>query len=403
MKNYRGFTIGLVVALVLGIVVAGMNSQRKKRWDERITLKQSDKIPYGMSAAKNLLPYIFPEASFYFSRENPLSWDSINAYAGNQAVVLMCNQFSATPDELKRLMAFVAEGNYVFIIAHDFTAETARAFNFNYTSNWPQKTSTLPDSLNIQLEPGVFEAGKSFAYPGKSYASYFVSVDTLHTTILGRAASGAPNFIKLSAGDGAFFVHLAPLAFSNYFILHKNNSTYFQSAMSVVPKTVSKLLWNEYYLTRPRLRGKEPSWLGVLFKFTAFKWGLLTVALTGVLMMLLGMRRRQRSIPIYSKPVSASLDYVKTLGQLYFERSSHKELAIKMGAYFLEEVRSRYQLSTQTLDQEFIVLLHQKSGYPQQALTFLVQFIQQLPGVPALSNRQLLHFHNQLEQFYQKA
>ena len=64
-------------------------------------------------------------------------------------------------------------------------------------------------------------------------------------------------------------------------------------------------------------------------------------------------------------------------------------------------VRSDYKLSTFTLDAEFARNLHFKTGYPEQDIVQLVEFINDLDGLPALSDSQLIHFHKQLELFYQ--
>ena len=139
----------------------------------------------------------------------------------------------------------------------------------------------------------------------------------------------------------------------------------------------------------------------VLFRYPAFKWGLITaIALLGLLA-LLGSRRRQRPIPTYTKPRNDSLDFVKTLGRLYFDRGDHHNLARKMSVYFLDHVRHTYKLSTQTLDGEFVSALHRKSGYGEKELGALVAFINYLGKQTKISEQQLAQFHRQLELFYQ--
>jgi hypothetical protein len=115
----------------------------------------------------------------------------------------------------------------------------------------------------------------------------------------------------------------------------------------------------------------------------------------------MGMRRRQRVIPPYERPANDSLDFVKTLGRLYYDRGDHRNLAEKMSAYFLEHVRSSYKMPTHTLDTDFVKTLHIKSGYPEPAITTIVKEIEDLGQGHSITEERLAAFHRSLEHFYQ--
>jgi hypothetical protein len=401
MKKYTLHIIaGLLVIAFLLILVF---SVKNKKMDERITLKQSDKIPYGTAAARELLPSIFPNAAIYYNKLYPAYWDSLDMEQGNQAVIMMADQFNADEDEISRLISFVKKGNYVFIVAKSFSYEAVQDFHISYNENTiDQLMNREEDSLRVRLEKPVFANDRFYLYPGKKYESSIYALDTVRSRVLGRGENGRPNFIQMQSGRGSVFIHVAPLAFSNYFLLHKDNVGYYQAALSVIPSSVIKVLWNEYYLVKPKgTKDKEPNWLGVLMKYPAFQWALITGMITLLIFVLLGMRRMQRMIPARVRPQNDSLDFIKTMGRLYYDKRDHKNLAKKMATYFLDHVRSNFKLSTYTLDEEFARNLHYKSGYSEQEIVQLVRFINDLDGLPALSDSQLTHFHKQLELFYQ--
>jgi hypothetical protein len=401
MRKYLSYILTAAAMVLLALLIIISNSRRKQKWDERITLKQVDKIPYGTSVAKELLPYIFPKASVYFDKNYPNYWDSVYQEDTNQAVILVANHFDADAEELDELFSFAAGGNYVFVAARSFSHDALELLHFSlYQNSFAMGTNVADDSLQVQLDPLVFGSRQTYVYPGKKYSSSFYSIDTVHTKVLGRSKTGLPNFVQFNVGKGLVFVHVAPLAFSNYFILHKNNIDYFESALSVIPSHVQKVLWNEYYLVKPQGGDKEPNWLGVLMKFPAFRWALITGTATILLLCLLGMRRRQRMIPHYNKPANASLDFVKTLGRLYYEQGNNKDLAGKMSMYFMEHVRTKYKLATQVPDEAFVQKLHQKTGYPKEAIEQLVRSIRQLEQASPVSDEQLFNFHKQVELFY---
>jgi hypothetical protein len=404
MKRPFIYIIILVGLGLLGFVIASGIRNRPKELNERITLKKQDKIPYGTAAARDLLSSLFPGTPIFYSRQENFFKDSISRWGNNQAILIIADHFNADADELQGLIGFAKEGNHVFIISKSMSYETLNRGGFSYyDDSFDQMFRAKEDSLRIKLDPPFFSNNSLFVYPGQKHESYFTTLDTARTIVLGRTENGLPNFIQMQAGKGRIYFHTAPLAFSNYFILHKNNHEYFQQVVSVIPPDIDKILWSEYYLVKPR-RSKQddPGWLRVLMQYPAFKWGLLTGILTLLLYVLLNMRRRQRMIPDKVSPKNDSLDFIKTLGRLYYHRGDHMNLARKMGSHFLDHVRSRYKLGTVILDEDFTKQLHYKSGYPLTDVGELVDFINFLESAPAISDRQLVRFHQKLELFYQK-
>jgi hypothetical protein len=403
MKKAFPYILGAVVLILLVVMMTSNATKPPRRMDERVTLRQSDRIPYGLRVANELLPSLFPAATIYTDRKYPGRWDSIDVSEGGQAVILVADYFDADDDEVEELSAFVENGNYVFIIHRAASDDVISYFDFSYNNDYAFYTTDDDDSLKVKLIGPAFTDDKFYTYPGKKYDGSFYKVDTSKTAVLGRTDNGLPNFIQLDKGGGSFFLHSAPLAFSNYFILHKNNVGYYEQALSVLPKNIRRILWNEYYLEKPRnpKEDNDPNWLRTLFSYPSFKWGLLIGAFTLALFVLLGMRRRQRMIPLYEKPKNDSLDFVKTLGRLYYDRRDHRNLALKMAAYFLEHVRSKYKLPTHTLNEEFVQSLHYKSGYSEAETRNIITAIHTIQTVNFITDTELADFHKQLELFYQ--
>ncbi|NTS40564.1 DUF4350 domain-containing protein [Flavisolibacter sp. BT320] len=401
MKKFFPYVVGGLAFLLLLVVLISSRGRSARRMEERITLRQRDSIPYGTSAARRLLPGLFPQADIYFDNSYPGSWDAIINQRPNQAVIMVADYFYADEEELDNISQFASRGNTVFIVARMFSDAAANYFNLSFGNEYSMLQENTGDSMKLRLETSLFSADTVFTYPGKKYEGYVQQMVASRTAVLGRSEGGKPNFLRLQKGTGNIYLHTAPLAFSNYFILHKNNIRYFQSALSVIPANTSKVLWNEYFLLRSTPQKKESDWLETLFKYPAFQWGLLTALGTLILFALLGMRRKQRMIPPHQKPQNDSLDFVKTLGRLYYDQRDHKNLAVKMGTYFLEHVRAHYKMPTHSLDSAFVKTLHIKSGYPESELQGIVSTIGQLSMVSYISEEGLARFHHQLELFYQ--
>jgi hypothetical protein len=337
-------------------------------------------------------------------RRSPGGWDSISVTGTNQAVFLV-GDLHANESELEELSAFAERGNHVFFICRTLSFDARRFFGFDHDdiSADEDGEGASSDSLQLTLTKPRFEDTTTYVYPGRKFSNSFDSLYLEKTVVLGRNGNGSANFLQMKIGKGYFYIHTAPLAFSNYFILHKGNVRYFQQAVSVVPADVQKVLWNEYYIfkkTKPK--EGEPNWLSVLFRYEAFRWAFVTALVTLLLFLLSGMRRKQRIIPIIQKPKNDSLDFVRTIGRLYYSQKDHNDLALKMAAGFLDHVRNRYKLSTENLDESFIQALHQRSGYPQAEIAGLVQYIGIAGTDTPLAEWELSHFYQSLEGFYQQ-
>jgi hypothetical protein len=399
-------------AVVILIATGKRNSKKNRQLDERITLRRQDKIPYGTYVAYQNLKHIFPGAKIFANKYEPGYWDSLSNYDDKQVFISICDRFSPDEEEMKRMISFAENGNDVFISARYISATADRILHCNSSAMslpFINMGGDLEDSMHILLNNPLFGKTAEYEYPGRTFNSYFKDVDTNTTDILGFDIDYKPNFIRLHAGKGNFYIHTEPLAFSNYFILHKNNADYYEKVLSVIRRDAVKVLWDEYFLNK-REYDKPPEnkkgWLATLMglknddgkkSFAAAFWLLIGLLLTYVLMQ---MRRKQRYIPVITKPKNDSLDFVKTIGRLYYDKGDNKNLCHKMGAYFLEHIRNRYKLPTGNLDEPFIKNLLYKSAAQESTIRSIVSFIKYLDDAPAVSKEDLTDFHKQLETFY---
>ncbi len=406
MKKYIPYILTvLLVAAIIVLFITGDRKKENRKLDERITLRKKDKIPYGTFVAFNSLKELFPEAELSTNHYEPGYWDNLSAYDSKQVLMIVTGKFNADEREIRRLIEFAEKGNDVFISAMYISSATDRllkcsssAIDLTYFT-----TDDLAENMQLSLNDEPFGLGLKYKYPGRTFSSYFTAIDSATTDVLGYDQEKRPDFIHLKAGEGNFFVHLEPLAFSNYFLLHKNNIDYYEKILSLMQPDVKKVVWDEYYLGKRDKPQKKQGWMSVLFRYPALRAALLTAIIALIVYVLMEMRRKQRPIPVVKKPKNESLDFVKTIGRLYYDKGDNKNLCNKMSAYFLEHVRNKYKLPTGILDDEFISNLHYKSGVEKDEVSRIVNAIQQFEKAGVVSNEQLISFHNHIESFYKKA
>ena len=100
--------------------------------------------------------------------------------------------------------------------------------------------------------------------------------------------------------------------------------------------------------------------------------------------MIFNAKRRQRVIPIIKPLPNTTVDFTKTIGNLYYQEGNHQNLIDKKIIYFLERVRNEYLIDTAVLDENFIKKLHAKTGKDIKDIEHLVYLINYQIYLPIL-------------------
>ncbi|MCX8019306.1 MAG: hypothetical protein N2747_02285 [Chitinophagaceae bacterium] len=394
-----------IILTGLVLLVASEKKSSKLFFDNRVTLNRNQKIPYGTWVAFHSLPHLFPEATLQINRMQLEKCKWLDEDSSGQVFFILTKKFNAGIDEMNRLINWVRRGNDVFISAFHFSEEAKKIFRIDEKYSFGVveflDIHNPEDSLTLSLQ---YPEKKKYIYPGKKLENVFTKTDELISSVLGYSSSDMPNFISLKAGAGHVYVHLSPMAFTNYFILHKKNLEYYEKIMSLFQPAPRKIIWDEYFLNAPKAnsRRRNSGSLTVLFRFPGLKAAFFSALLGLLLYLLMEARRRQRYIPVIQKPRNDSLEFVKTIGRLYFERGDHRNLAHKMITYFLEHVRNRYKISTGQLDDEFIKKLHFKSGVGEEEIRNIVNQINAVSDSTQFTADHLFSLYKSIQEFYKK-
>ncbi len=386
---------------------------KSKYFDKNLTLKKEDKNPYGAYVAYDNWQRMFPKAIISINKKDPQNWDSLSVYDNHQVWILVSRMFNPDNDELNRLVNFAKNGNDVFISTLDMNDEAKLRFGFEmndaltsaYSLQQIVEAYEENDSVHIGLSFQPFKDSSRYFYPGINYARNFTSIDSSLSYVLAKNEFNEPYFIKLKSGKGNIYFHLAPFTFTNYFLLRSNNISYFEKTISVLPADAKTVVIDNYFTskryTEPEQNKKEdPSPFAEMMKEPALKWAFFAALILLFLYAVTEMKRKQRIVPIYAAPKNESLDFVKTIGRLYFDKKDNKNLSLKMGAYFLEHIRNKYKLNTNILDEAFVQKLSAKSGVAEKEIKEVTDFILFSHTANAISDAQLSKFHVMLEKMY---
>lgn len=334
---------------------------------------------------------------------NPFSEIELNYMFVNQSVEI-------DKTSLKYLLKFVEDGNYIFLSAEDISYPLKDSLNLSIERKIVPKIESkdsLKNGILKYIEPeikmGFYDPklnSKSYTYSKGINLNEIVSYDTIHSQVLGyQEVEGKkyPNLIKTKYGNGYFIIHTQPIVFTNYNLLKTQNEEYVAQILSYLPNF--DIVFDD---TQAKLSSTSPHPLRYIFSTRELKWAWQLALFSILIFIIFRAKRRQRIIPIIEKLPNTSLDFAKTIGNLYFENGKPKDVIYKKITYFLEHIRNTYLLDTHNLNDDFIHKLASKTNIELIEIERLIKFIANLSTQREIGENNLLLLDKMIYQFYQK-
>lgn len=402
----------LTILFILSIaLIVGCSKKEEKKLNRNISLWKNDKIPYGTWFAYNQLQSLFPKAKITSSKKSPLEYPEVNSIynsaepgSGKSARIIIVREFMPSPNERQALLNYVWEGNQLLLSAFDIDNNFLDSLNLklkNAEFSFEEDNAAVSSIENFETF-----ALDSFYYPGFTYRSNFQEYDSTYTSILGRNSNGKANFVRIQySNGGAIYIHSNPFVFTNFFLLHKDNRTYYELALSQFPERIQSIEWNEYFRNNSSRNSKNSvsralSWA---LKQPALALALLLLLILLILVYFFDTKRKQRKIEEKPPLRNTSLDFARTIGQLYYQQHNNSNLVQKMAQHFYEHVRTHLNIPSTKVDDSFVSLVAFKTGIEQAELKSTLYLMKQLSEQPEVSDEEVILLNNKLESFYKQA
>jgi len=423
MKNRRPIYIfGTAAILILAFFVIFSNSSRKYTWGENY--EEEDKDPYGTYVIHELLKDYFPgerleDLSNSLRGELPISTDRPSNY-----VFVGEGIFLDTAD-VDRLLTFVEGGNKAFIASKSIPYDLMyylypTACNEIY---WEDYYSLEDTAVQLNLVHADLQHSESFEYryiyQHESMEYYWHFIDTtffcpedFSPIALGQINGRQSNFAQFNYGKGAFYLHTTPIAFTNIQLMdkvgidytsrvfsHLNEGTIYWDAFSRVDEEVSRKRNNSNMNSGgSRLSTKSP--LKYILAQPPLAWAWYLLLATALLYLIFRAKRKQRIIPILESNANTSMEFISTIGSLYFLRNDHKKLSLQKMRLFLAYIRQRYHLPTGQLDEVFVKKLSSHSEVPESLINKILLYYNNIKSSTFVSEQTLIDFHIEMDKFY---
>ena len=385
MKKNIPYILILVSSVVLFFIIQ-MLTPEPVDWSESFSRK--DKIPYGCYIIYELLPDIFPGAQVSVIHDS--AYDTLNnrMFRGVNYIILD-STVALDKYDTDALMRFVSMGNSVFMAASHYPDEFGKRMNIRTAPE-----DAVPDRMGVNFTNPRIAARKNYQCRRGTGNVRFVSFRKKGAAVLGVNERRGANFIRIRHGKGAFYLSALPYAYSNFTMLTQNNAEYVFKSLSYLP--AQRTFWDEHYkssLAAPTtplryVLSREPlTW--------AYYAGMAFLAI----FILFRARRRQRVIPVIAPLKNATLDFVATVGRLYFQQGDHKNIAEKKILYFYEYLNSQFQVDALHRSHDFMERVAAGTGAPLELVRKFYNAADSIRKSDKISDDQLVGLNGIVEEF----
>lgn len=414
-KNKTALII-LIAALGLGLAVYLWYSNIEKpkhNWHE--SYKNDNKEPYGTFIISEMLEKYFPYKKFTVMRK-PIHEGLPHRSTEMNYVFIGSGMYLDSLSEIK-LLDFVSKGNNAFISISDipyFLEDTLEMNTCEYYYAIEFESDTI---AHLNFFNQSFKADEPYPYIFQyindtvRYSwSYFVDTCVRANSSVDYYANlndTLPNFASVQFGKGYFYFHIAPLVFTNFQMLNKRSVEYAGKVFSYLPE--GDIYWDEFSKIPIEYKdeGGQLKWqkspLYFILSQPALRIAWYLIIALVLLFVLFRAKRRQRIIPVLVPNTNTSLEFAETIGRIYYLQNDHKKLASQKMKLFLEYIRNRYGISTNTIDEQFFLKLSQKSQVPKNEVEKLFESFKAIDYLKEISENLLITFNQSIDNFYKKA
>jgi hypothetical protein len=396
-------TLKIYVAALIGVIIlivfVDMYSTKPTNWTPTYSLDH--KNPLDLYIFNHEVENLFPNGKlkrvtvtpFEYFRKNK---DTVNILIINKSLYDLADSV---------LLEQVSKGSNLWISAENFMKTFTDTLKLNYSYVENDFTLKKQDSVKLTLSMTNWENKHFYIHPVLSTFS-FVGMNKATTTILGKMempnGEVFPNFIRVKYGKGNVYLHNQPEAFSNVALLNeKGSADYAAHILSYIPRD-KPVIWFVKGQTWNTGRPVNETDLSVIFRYPALRMTWLLFVYGMLLYLLFNAKRHQRIVPVVKPLKNTTVEFVQTIGNLYFQEGSTSNILGKKIIYFLDRVRHRYYLDTSKLDDNFALKLQSKSGKDKELIDDILTSIRDFQKLRTAIPTDLIKLNNLIEEFWKE-
>ncbi|WP_244954775.1 DUF4350 domain-containing protein [Winogradskyella helgolandensis] len=306
-------------------------------------------------------------------------------------------------EELNSLLDWVANGNTLVVAAVDFEEKLLDTLNLN-----TQSVNTFDNFNNeyqVKLVNPAVNDTQTYKYDRAATFFHFNKIDNSNTSVIGLIdtyrGENRPmedtliSTIKQPFGDGEIILSTFPQAFTNYFILQSPNQNYTAGLLSYLD--TSKPIYVDTYYKTGKTFYTSPMYL--FLNTPSLKWAYYIMLIGALIYIIFEGKRKQRAIPIVNPLKNQTVDFTRTIANMYYESGKHKDISQHKVHHFLEYIRNTLHLSTAEINTSFINNLAARSNNTVEDTQTLFKLIESLNQKNNINSIELERLNTLIEQF----
>ena len=387
----------LVAFTLLAIVVLEMNKPKAINWFPSYATHH--KIPLGS--------YVFNEQLKRISHDITTVDRPPFEYLQNDSIhgtyLFYNGGISFGKQELNSLLDWVSKGNTLVVSTVDFEEQLLDTLNLSTKSI--NTFENFNNEYQVSLVNPVLDNTKSYKYDRPNTFHYFNKIDTLKTSIIGfidaYRGKNKPiedsliNSIKQPFGKGEILLNTFPQAYTNYFILQPPNQDYTAGLLSYLDTT--KPIYIDTYYKTGKTFYTSPMYLFLNTK--SLKWAYYMILIGALIYIIFEGKRKQRAIPIVKPLQNHTVDFTRTIANMYYESGKHKDISEHKTHHFLEYIRNTLHLTTSEINPSFIDNLAARSNNTIEDTQTLFKVIETINQKTEINSIELERLNTLIEQF----
>lgn len=423
MQAYRQsiFIFAMVGLLLVGLFYWLNKDNPNHDWSE--TFEEPSEEPYGTYVVYELLQNYFSGHDFHTistSIEQDLPVDST---LQNSNFIFIGQAIQMDSLDISQLVQFIENGNNAFFSTKTIPYELMDYFyEYECDQGWEDYYKFGDTMVQINLFDPVLRADSNIVYSQlyKNKADYYqwhyirdtlLCTDTDVIFPLGEIDDNYVNFVRLPKGKGQLFLHTTPLAFTNVQLLEKERLDYVSKVFSYltegdiywcevnrISEIVGRMMNNKYDDNAP----SRESPIKYILSQPSLAWAWYISLGLGILFIGFRAKRKQRIIPVLAENQNTSLEFISTIGKLHFIQNNHLNLCKEKMKLLLTDIRNRYSIPTNDLDEEFVHRLAAKSEVPKELITKILLYHKNISSSEFVTENTMVEFHQLIKLFDEK-
>lgn len=412
MNNRQQISFFVFLGIIAVIIVLFLYSQAnssKFNWNESYSNKNSQ--PYDLKLFYDILSEKQPNKSFTLMDKVP---EEILYNSDTSALYIFVGKhFYIDSVGSKALIDFVYRGNNAFISSASpnywvFDILLGKYFYDNFLSY--HYDSIVKISFTPNFSDSVFKF--HYKYEKKLYNYSWGGIDSTVLTdsifldnfsSISYLQNGLINCFSFKYGKGTFVYHFNPILLTNYNLSTALGLKYCNMLFSGFSK--KNIYWDEYNKI-PRYdqfsKNNEQSPLKFILSQRGLRWGWYILCIVVVLFVIFNSKRKQAYIPLIPENKNTSVDYIRSIAILHYDRSSLSYLSGEIYKQFLTFIKNKYQIPPIDNKHELARAIAAKTKIEFDEIRAILRNYYKAKTDTTKNSKALINFYLSVENFYKK-